>query len=226
MCIVFVKASDSKFNLSEFVRNADISMYRSKTAGRNTHTVFVTEMMENNKRKLLIANSITSAIKNEEFVLYYQGKVAPDETVVGYEALLRWSSDTLGFVSPAEFIPIAEQSGKILPVTKWVLERVCKDFAQLSSLNEQPVTISINLSAHDIKSQQLVTFIKKLFSKYSVDPQMIEFEVTESAYLENLNMANDFLTQLRDIGSSVALDDFGTGYSSLSLINISEPTRP
>ena len=216
--IGIAKASDSNFNLSEFVSNADIAMYRSKTAGRSTHTVFVTEMMEDNKRKLLIANSIATAIKNNEFTLYYQSKVSPDETIVGYEALLRWSSDTLGFVSPAEFIPIAEQSGKILPITKWVLERVCKDFTDVCSLNDNEVVISVNLSANDIKNPQLVTFIKNLFLKYSVDPRVIEFEVTESAYLENLDMANDFLSQLREIGSSVALDDFGTGYSSLGYL--------
>jgi diguanylate cyclase (GGDEF)-like protein len=216
--IGIAKASDSNFNLSEFVSNADIAMYRSKTAGRSTHTVFIPEMMEDNKRKLLIANSIASAIKNDEFAVYYQGKVSPNEKTVGYEALLRWSSDTLGFVSPGEFIPIAEQSGKILPITKWVLERVCKDFKQLCNLNDSEVTISVNLSAHDIKNLQLVTFIKNLFLKYNVEPRLIEFEVTESAYLENLDMANEFLTQLRDIGSSVALDDFGTGYSSLGYL--------
>jgi diguanylate cyclase (GGDEF)-like protein len=216
--IGIAKASDSSFNVSEFVSNADIAMYRSKTIGRSTHTVFVPEMMEENKRKLHIANSIASAIKNDDFSLYYQGKVAPDGTIVGYEALIRWNSDSLGFVSPAEFIPIAEQSGKILQITKWVLERLCKDFKQLCSLNNREVTISVNLSAHDIKSPKLVTFVKGLFAKYNVEPRMVEFEVTESAYLENLDMANDFLSQLRDIGSSVALDDFGTGYSSLGYL--------
>jgi len=216
--IGIAKAKDSHFNLSEFVSNADIAMYRSKMANRSTHTVFVPEMMEDNKRKLLISNSILSAIKSEEFSVLYQAKVCPDEKVVGYEALLRWTSEPLGFVSPAEFIPIAEQSGKILPITKWVLERVCKDFEKLCSLQDSKVTVSVNLSAHDIKSPQLVSFIKNLFVKYVVDPRLVEFEVTESAYLENLDMANDFLTQLRDIGSTVALDDFGTGYSSLGYL--------
>jgi diguanylate cyclase (GGDEF)-like protein len=217
--IGIAKASDSHFNLSEFVSNADIAMYRSKKAGRNTHTTFVPDMMEENKRKLQIANLIALGIKNNEFILYYQGKVAPDETILGYEALLRWESKILGFVSPAEFIPIAEQSGKILPITKWVLERVCKDFEHLCNLNNSKVTISINLSAHDIKSSQLVAFIENIFSKYKVEPRLVEFEVTESAYLENLDMANEFLTHLRNIGSTVALDDFGTGYSSLGYLS-------
>lgn len=216
--IGIAKAKDSHFNLSEFISNADLAMYRSKMVDRSSHTVFVPEMMEDNKRKLLIANSIATAIKKEEFTMYYQAKVSPSEKVVGYEALLRWKSGSLGFVSPAEFIPIVEQSGKILAVSKWVIERVCRDFARLSSLHNGDVSVSVNLSAHDIKSPSLPVFIKKLFVKYKVDPTKIEFEVTESAYLENLEMANKFLSQLRAIGSTVALDDFGTGYSSLGYL--------
>ena len=216
--IGIAKASDSHFNLSEFVNNADIAMYRSKTSGRGTHTFFAPEMVEDKKRKLLIANSINSAVENNNFTLHYQSKVAPNENIIGYEALLRWNRDTLDVVSPLEFVPIAEQSGKILLITKWVIERVCKDYEQLCSLNDTRVTVSVNLSAHDIRSPRLITFIQNLFVKYSVAPQMIEFEVTESAYLENFDMANVFLSQLRDMGSPVALDDFGTGYSSLSYL--------
>lgn len=216
--IGIAKAKDSHFNLSEFISNADLAMYRSKMVDRSSHTVFVPEMMEDSKRKLLIANSIATAIKKEEFTMFYQAKVSPTEKVMGYEALLRWTSGSLGFVSPAEFIPIVEQSGKILPVSKWVLERVCRDFVRLSSLHDGDVSVSVNLSAHDIKSPSLPDFIKKLFAKYKVDPNKIEFEVTESAYLENLDMANKFLSQLRAMGSTVALDDFGTGYSSLGYL--------
>jgi diguanylate cyclase (GGDEF)-like protein len=212
------KASDSHFNLSEFVSNADIAMYKSKTAGRRTHTVFIPEMMEDNKRKLLIANSITSAIKNNEFTIYYQGKVAPDETILGYEALLRWNSESLGVVLPSEFILIAEQSGKILPLTMWLLDRVCQDLPVLQQLNKADTIISVNLSAHDIKNSTLIGFIKDLLIKYNIRPSLLEFEVTESAYLENLEMANAFLTELRNMGSLIALDDFGTGYSSLSYL--------
>ena len=212
------KASDSHFNLSEFVSNADIAMYRSKTAGRNTHTIFFPEMMEDNKRKLLIANSIITAIKNNEFTLHYQAKVAPDETIVGYEALLRWHNEFLGIVSPSELIPIAEQCGKISFISLWVLERVCQDMHALQQLNKKNTVISVNLSAYDIKSKTLIDFIKNLLIKYTIKPSLLEFEVTESAYLENLDRANDFLTQLRNMGSSVALDDFGTGYSSLGYL--------
>ncbi|WP_158972515.1 EAL domain-containing protein [Paraglaciecola sp. L3A3] len=212
------KAFDSNFNLSEFVSNADIAMYRSKLAGRNTHTIFIPEMMEDNKRKLLIANSISHAIKNDEFILFYQPKVSPTERIVGYEALLRWTSDSLGVVSPAEFIPIAEQSGKILIITQWVLERLCKDMTTIQKHINPDVVISVNLSAQDIKSKSLIAYVKKLFTQYNVNPKTIEFEVTESAYLENFDMANDFFKEMKELGISIALDDFGTGYSSLGYL--------
>lgn len=216
--IGIAKAIDSNYNLSELVSNADLAMYLSKAAGRGIQTLFSPQIMEESKRKLLIANSITSAIKENEFSLYYQGKVAPDESIVGYEALIRWHSATIGFVSPAEFIPIAEKSGKISPITSWVLDRACQDFKALQSLQEADVVISINLSTHDIKNPKLIDQIKDLFEKYDIDPSLMEFEVTESAYLENLELANDFITKLKAIGSKIALDDFGTGYSSLSYL--------
>lgn len=212
------KAKDSHFNLSEFVSNADIAMYRSKVAGRGTHTVFVPEMMEDNKRKLQIANLIMTAVKQNEFELFYQTKVSPQEMVIGFESLIRWQNESLGFVSPAEFIPIAEQSGKITAVTLWVLEQMCKDLPELNNKCSQDVVISVNLSALDIKSKTLIGEIRELFERYQVDPGQIEFEVTESAYLENLQTANEFFNKISELGSSIALDDFGTGYSSLGYL--------
>ncbi|AZQ84490.1 EAL domain-containing protein [Colwellia sp. Arc7-635] len=212
------KAFDANFNLSEFVSNADVAMYRSKMAGRDTHTVFVPEMMEDNKRRLLISNSISHAIKNNEFMLFYQPKVSSEEVIVGYEALIRWNSDELGMVSPVEFIPIAEQSGKIQMITKWVLERLCMDIGKIQDSVNPDIIISVNLSAQDIKNKAQISYVKELFTQYDVDPTAIEFEVTESAYLENFDMANDFFTEMKQLGSSIALDDFGTGYSSLSYL--------
>lgn len=212
------KAKDSHFDLGEFVSNADVAMYRSKLAGRGIFTVFVPVMMEDSKRRLNIANQLLKALKSDEFELFYQSKVSPQEQVIGYEALLRWQSESLGFVSPAEFIPIAEQSGKIGALTYWVLERVCRDLPELISKSDSGIVVSVNLSAHDIKNPDLLGFIQSLFKQYNVNPQKVEFEVTESAYLENLQVANDFFNAISELGSSIALDDFGTGYSSLSYL--------
>jgi diguanylate cyclase (GGDEF)-like protein len=216
--IGIAKARDADYNLSKFVSNADVAMYRSKMSGRATYTIFAADMMEDNKRKLQIANSFNTAINDDEFELYYQAKVSPEEKLVGFEALLRWNSKTLGFVSPAEFIPIAEQSGKIVSITHWVLERLCKELPELKRVCGVDKMISVNLSALDLKNANLYEFIQHLFEQYKVDPKWIEFEVTESAYLENFDMANRFFQLVSQGGSSIALDDFGTGYSSLSYL--------
>ncbi|MEP0357478.1 EAL domain-containing protein [Paraglaciecola sp.] len=216
--IGIAKASDSNFNVSEFISNADTAMYRSKLTGRSRHTLFIPEMMEEHKRRLLIANSIANAIKYDEFCLHYQGKVNFSRDIVGYEALIRWNSDALGGISPAEFIPIAEQSGKVLSITKWVIKRVCIEIEHLIALHGNQLVISLNLSAFDIKNIALVDYIKEMFAQYGVSASNIEFEVTESAYLDNFELANEFISQLRGMGCSIALDDFGAGYSSLGYL--------
>lgn len=211
-------AKDADFQLSQFVSNADVAMYRSKMAGRGSFTIFVPEMMEDNKRKLLIANSINHAISDDEFSLYYQAKVSPNEKLLGFEALLRWHNSSLGFISPGEFIPIAEQSGKIINITQWVLERLCQDFPTIQDMLSDDLRMSVNLSVLDLKNTSLLAFIEQIFTSYDINPAQIEFEVTESAYLENFELATKFFQSITDLGCSIALDDFGTGYSSLSYL--------
>lgn len=216
--IGIARASQSNFNLSEFISNADLAMYRSKLDGKGKYTVFVESMMEDNKRKLQIANSIEQAIEDNKMELFYQPKVDIEGKVLGYEALIRWTDQELGFVSPAEFIPIAEQSGKISMITFWVIERAMIEFSKVQQKHHKTVKISINLSALDIKNKFLFDEINSLLRKYNVAATAIEFEVTESAYLENFTEANKFFGQLKELGCSIALDDFGTGYSSLAYL--------
>jgi diguanylate cyclase (GGDEF)-like protein len=216
--IGIARAKDANYNLSDFVSNADVAMYKSKVEGKNTHTLFVSEMMEDNKRRLLVANSIVAGLKNNEFQVYYQPKVNSVEQIVGFEALLRWSSPELGFVSPVEFIVIAEQSGKINQITEWLLKQVLLDYAKILEHFGDDTVISVNLSVHDLMNTKILGLITELYDSYSINPQRIEFEVTESTYLENFDMANKFFENIRQLGSSIALDDFGTGYSSLSYL--------
>jgi len=175
-------------------------------------------MKDKSKRELLIANAIIPAIKNNEFELYYQCKMSATEDIVGFEALIRWHKGELGTVPPNEFIAIAEQSGKVISITHWVLEQLCKDLPTILSLFDRDIVVSVNLSAHDIRSNGLLDYIQQLFVQYDIAPERIEFEVTESAYLGNFEQANVFFTKITNMGSSVALDDFGTGYSSLSYL--------
>ena len=216
--IGIARASDAGYDLSKFVSNADVAMYRSKMTGRGVYTLFAEEMMEDAKRKLQIANSIGAAIENDEFALVYQGKVSPEADLIGFEANLRWFSPKLGAVFPNEFIPIAEQSGKMASVTRWVLERLCRDMPQVHEIVGKKLTVSVNLSALDLKKPGLFEFVEGLIAKYQIDPAWLEFEVTESAYLENFDMASDFFQAASQTGCSLALDDFGTGYSSLSYL--------
>nr|WP_241664475.1 EAL domain-containing protein [Ningiella ruwaisensis] len=210
-------ASDAHYNVSELVANADVAMYRSKAQGRSTCTLFVQSMMENNKRRIAIASALGDALRENEFSLCYQPKVDGKEKIQGYEALIRWNSSELGFISPAEFIPIAEQSGKIQAITQWVVNQVCIDMPRLLAVSPNAV-VSLNISAFDLRDNELLTKISALFKKHNIKPSGIEFELTESAYLENFEVANQFITQARNLGSYIALDDFGTGYSSLGYL--------
>ncbi len=216
--IGIARATDASYNLSEFVSNADVAMYKSKVEGKNKHTLFVPAMMEDNRRRLIIANSIVAGLRNNEFQVYYQPKVNSDEHIVGFEALLRWNSDELGMVSPTEFIMIAEQSGKINQITEWLLKEVMFDYSRILEHFGEDIVVSLNLSAHDLKNTKILELITSLYARYMINPKCIEFEVTESTYLENFDMANAFFGNIRTLGSSIALDDFGTGYSSLSYL--------
>ena len=215
--IGIAKASIADFSLTELVANADIALYRAKSDGRNRYTLFSQDMSQSSRRKLKIANAISGGLLRDEFSMNYQPKVDTCGNVIGYEALARWSNAELGHISPAEFIPIAEQSGKISEITNWVLEQVCKD-AQIIFTNQQHCKIALNLSVHDLKNQYLVSTIKRLMKKYKVPAKRIEFEITESAYLDNFDNANQVIEALKAMGSTIALDDFGTGYSSLSYL--------
>ena len=208
------QAQDSNFDINEFISHADMAMYRSKALGRGTKTLFVPALMEENKRKLDIANALMPALHNSEFEVVYQAKVSPQLKTVGFEALLRWHSAELGNVPPELFIPVAEQSGKIREITRWVIDRVCQDLPLIQRNSGRNVVVSVNLSAVDIKSKGIVAHVMDTFKRYGTEPASIEFEITESAYLDNYEIAREAINALKMLGSSIALDDFGAGYSS------------
>ena len=137
-------ASDAGYDLSELMSNADLAMYRSKARGRGSYTLFTPDMVESHKRKLHLANGIEQGISNDEFVVYYQVKVNNEGNVIGVEALIRWQHPEFGLVMPNEFIPIAEQGGKITAITRWVIKRVCIDMPDLKQWATSPFRASIN----------------------------------------------------------------------------------
>ena len=137
---------------------------------------------------------------------------------MGFEALIRWLHPSLGMISPGEFIPIAEQSGKVHVISRWVITQVCKEMQVIQTLTNRDLRISLNLSAHDLHAADLYDFVKKEIDHYCINPKLLEFEITESAYLESFQSSNECLRKFGDLGCSIALDDFGTGYSSLSYL--------
>lgn len=212
------KAVDAHYNLSELMSNADLAMYRSKAKGRGSFTVFTLDMVASHKRKLHLANAIEQSLSQNEFEVYYQVKVNKHAEIVGLEALLRWDHPEFGMVMPSEFIPIAEQGGKISAITQWVIERVSEDLPRLRQWLNKRFRVSINLSGHDLRNSHLFDNIYTVFQSYQVNPEYVEFEVTESAYLENFALSNKFFKRMSNMGCAIALDDFGTGYSSLSYL--------
>lgn len=180
--------------------------------------MFTCDLIEDYKRKLLITNSIAKALEENEFSLYYQAKINRDGLLMGFEALIRWYHPSLGLISPGEFIPIAEQSGKVPTITRWVITQVCKEMAVIQTLTDRDLRISLNLSAHDLHAVDLYDYVKSQIDQYHINPTLLEFEVTESAYLESFQSPNECLKRFGELGCSIALDDFGTGYSSLSYL--------
>lgn len=211
-------ASDASYDLSELMSNADLAMYRSKARGRGSYTLFTPDMVESHKRKLHLANGIEQGLANDEFIVYYQVKVNNDGRVIGAEALIRWEHPEFGLVMPNEFIPIAEQGGKITAITQWVIKRVCMDMPEIKQWAFSAFRVSVNLSGHDLRNAQLFDYIYNTFNLYDINPENFEFEVTESAYLENFALSNKFFRRIGNMGCAIALDDFGTGYSSLSYL--------
>lgn len=211
-------AKDCDFSLTTLMSNADIAMYHSKRNGRGQFTLFTRMMQDDNHRMIRISTSIHTAIENNEFFLVYQPKVDQSSKVVGFEALIRWYNPHLGMVSPAEFIPIAEQSNKISVITLWVMAQVCKDVKHILRQYGEATTISLNLSANDLKDETVTAFVLEKIRELGGLAGAIEFEITESAYLKSFQAGNAFFDDLRALGCKIALDDFGTGYSSLSYL--------
>ena len=199
-------------------KNADVAMYRAKQEGRNAYCFFTHEMQKNSQRNLEISNALHSALQRNEFHLVYQPQFsAKYGALFGTEALIRWEHSHLGSVSPAEFIPIAEDNGTILSIGEWVLRTaVCQ--AALWHQNGMPITMAVNLSAVQFRHPNLPTLITDILEQSGLPPQYLEIELTERVAMHNPQNAIKVMNTLDDIGIRMSIDDFGTGYSSLSYL--------
>lgn len=206
-------------NVEMLLSNADAAMYRAKDLGRSNFQFFAKEMNAKVSERLLLQANLRHAIERDELFLHYQPKIdLRSGRLIGAEALVRWRSRKMGLMSPGRFIPIAEESGLIVPVGEWVIRQVC---AQNRAWQEQglpPVCISVNLSAHQFRRKGLPQLIATALREARLDPGYLEMELTESMVMHNVEQAIMILGDLKAMGLELSIDDFGTGYSSLSYL--------
>jgi len=196
--------------------HADVAMYFAKEQGRGRYAFFDPEINARNQYKMQIKTGLNRALERDELYLVYQPRVLPDDgEVCGYEALMRWQSDSLGLVSPAEFIPVAESSQVMEAMTDWLLQQVGRDLQQPPLRGSQ---VSINLSPRQFQSGSWVDMLRTVMEKYDIRPHQFCIEVTESALIENFSTTVEQLAEVQALGVEVAIDDFGTGYSSLEYL--------
>lgn len=201
------------------LKNADVAMYRVKEQGRNNFQFYAEEMNARAMERLTLETGLRAGLERGEFVLHYQPKVnLTSGQVVGAEALLRWLHPELGMISPAEFIPIAEETGVILPLGEWVLRAVCVQAKAWQEAGLPAITVAGNLSARQFRQENLVAVVRRALDQAGLESRYLELELTESMVMEDPEKASGVLRQLKSIGVKLSLDDFGTGYSSLSYL--------
>jgi diguanylate cyclase (GGDEF)-like protein/PAS domain S-box-containing protein len=206
------------------LRNADSAMYHAKNAGRNNHQFYAKRMNEAAGERLQLEGALRLAVaalspESSEFLMHFQPQIdAKTGRVTGLEALLRWQSPTFGSVSPLRFISIAEETGLIQPLGDWVIWETCRQIRALKSAGVKDVRIAINLSAQQLRSDNLLQLVRGALACYELETSDIELEVTESTAMQNAEITLGILDQLADMGILLAIDDFGTGYSSLAYL--------
>jgi diguanylate cyclase (GGDEF)-like protein/PAS domain S-box-containing protein len=210
---------DDSTDQDALIKNADIAMYRAKDEGRNTYEFYAPGMHDRAVERLDKEVLLRRAIERQEFVLHYQPKVALDgERVIGAAALLRWSSKELGLVEPLEFIPIAEESGLIVPIGEWVLKTACAQNKAWQDQGLPPLMMSVSLSARQFQQKNLVETMAALLRDTGLDPRFLELDITESMIMPHAERSCAILQRLNELGVQLTVDNFGTGYSSLAYL--------
>ncbi|MCU7998210.1 MULTISPECIES: putative bifunctional diguanylate cyclase/phosphodiesterase [unclassified Shewanella] len=199
----------------DLIRHADIAMYSAKAAGSNQWAFFKQQMTERAAVRLRTEASLHDALKNNEFLLYFQPKLdLQTGKVIACEALIRWQKDGR-LISPISFIPVAEETGIIIPIGRWVIEQSCKVLREWQKKYNYAIPIAINVASQQFADASLVPDIKQMALRYQIQPELLEIEITETSLMNDIELAIAKLEQLKSAGFGIAVDDFGTGYSSL-----------
>ena len=201
------------------LKNADIAMYRAKASGRNNYQYYSSDINEHSVERLALENELRQAVARQEFVVHYQPKVdISTGRIAGAEALVRWRHPQRGMLLPGAFICVAEEVGLIGSIGSFVLDAVCTDLARWRDDGLPPTRVAINLSAQQFADSRLLDNLNQVLHRTGCDPQLLEFEITESVVMTNPGKALQLLEQIKDYGITLAIDDFGTGHSSLAYL--------
>lgn len=198
------------------LKNVDTAMYEAKANGKDTYCYFNDSMNVNLMKKIEMQSELRTAIENREFVAYYQPQIQlSDNQLVGFEALIRWKKEDGELVSPADFIPLAEETGLIVPIGQYVLIEACKELKLWNDKGYKDLTMAVNLSVRQFRDRDFVQMLKDIIDEVGVNPKNLELEITETLALEDLELTVTTIRKLQELGVKFALDDFGTGYSSM-----------
>jgi diguanylate cyclase (GGDEF)-like protein/PAS domain S-box-containing protein len=210
---------DDGSDAETLVKNADIAMLNAKDNGRNNYQFFKSDMNEHAMERQSLESGLRHALDRREFVLYYQPKMDLEtEAITGAEALIRWRQPGQGIVLPEKFIPIAEQCGYIVPIGRWVLREACRQTKTWLDADLTPMPVAINISAVELRSRDFIQSVHSVLQETGMDVRYLEFELTETALMQDPTSTIAVLRTLKDMGVRLTLDDFGTGYSSLSYL--------
>jgi diguanylate cyclase (GGDEF)-like protein/PAS domain S-box-containing protein len=206
-------------SVEELLKNADAAMYHAKERGRNTYSFYRKEMNNSISEQFQLKSKLAKAVEQGELLLHYQPQAASSSVeLVGFEALIRWEHPELGRIAPERFIPLAEDSGLIVPIGEWVLLTACQFAADLRNKGEEFGRVAVNLSARQFYQATLAKSIERILDKTGLPPQCLELEITESMMMGNTEKVLSILSELKEMGIQLAVDDFGTGYSSLGYL--------
>ena len=204
-------------NSQTLLKNAGAALYKAKRSGGANYQFYTADMHDLASKRLALETSLRRAIQNEEFLIHYQPRVSVDSLeIVGVEALVRWQHPQLGLVSPAEFIPLAEDTGLIVPIGEWVLRQACWQSKRWQQLGHPPIQMAVNICARQFHDQDLAQTVIDILDETKLDPQHLELELTESSIMQHGELVASVLSRLKGMGVDIAIDDFGTGFSSLA----------
>jgi diguanylate cyclase (GGDEF)-like protein len=210
---------DHGSNVKRLLTNADLAMYEAKDDGRNSFQFYSPEMDQGGQTKVLMENRLRQALENDHFVLHYQPQYDMQSGgLVGFEALLRWDDPERGMIPPDQFIPLAEESGLIVPIGEWIIATACQTLKELQTKWPNPLRMAINISPRQFRSDALIPTVAKEIYHSQLNAEFLELEITESMVMNNVSDAISKMRELKQIGVHLAIDDFGTGYSSLGYL--------